>query len=272
MIENLQLGYDTPIAIEVEHLNEFYPAEEYHQNYLDKNPLGYCHINPGRAFEFIKLKSLDTISTSSDAPFSPPLQREEGGIEREVNPDSINGDSKDLGANSFSTVTFESEKGYSAISDALDALIQQQEYLRGDDKSLRSTLNEEQYRITQESGTELPYCNEYCDNFSRGIYVDITSGEPLFTSLDKFDAGCGWPSFAHPITEDVVTEHTDTSRFTTRTEIRSRAGNAHLGHVFDDGPQETGGLRYCINSAALRFIPLKDLEEEGYGYLAPLFR
>ena len=114
-----------------------------------------------------------------------------------------------------------------------------------------------------------PLKNEYWNNFGAGIYVDITTGEPLFSSKDKFDSGCGWPSFAKPIDPNVVTENDDLSFGMERTEVRSRVGDAHLGHVFDDGPIESGGMRYCINSAAIRFIPKEDMEKEGYGYLLP---
>ena len=128
-----------------------------------------------------------------------------------------------------------------------------------------SRLTPEQYRVTQHSGTERPFNNEYWDNTEPGIYVDVVSGEPLFTSLDKFDSSCGWPSFTKPITSDNVVENVDASHGMERTEVRSAGGDSHLGHVFPDGPPDQGGLRYCINSASLRFIPLDELESEGYG-------
>ncbi len=128
-----------------------------------------------------------------------------------------------------------------------------------------------QYRVTQESATERPFDNEFNDNQQPGLYVDIVSGEPLFTSLDKFDSGCGWPSFARPVEPSNVIEKRDTSHGMIRTEVRSRHGDSHLGHVFDDGPRALGGLRYCINSASLRFIPVEDLENAGYGEYRHLF-
>ncbi|HET9968003.1 MAG TPA: peptide-methionine (R)-S-oxide reductase MsrB [Streptosporangiaceae bacterium] len=132
-------------------------------------------------------------------------------------------------------------------------------------------LTPEQYRVTQQAATEAPFTGELYNNKEPGIYVDIVSGEPLFTSINKYDSGCGWPSFTVPIEKANVVEHSDRSHGMIRTEVRSAHGDSHLGHVFPDGPPAEGGLRYCINSAALRFVPLDDLEQEGYGEYRKLF-
>ena len=135
-----------------------------------------------------------------------------------------------------------------------------------------SRLSPEQYRVTQRNGTESAFANDYWNHTEPGLYVDVVSGEPLFTSLDKFDSGCGWPSFTKPIEAENVVENRDTGHGMIRTEVRSSSGDSHLGHVFPDGPREAGGLRYCINSASLRFIPVDQLEKEGYGSYREVFQ
>ena len=134
-----------------------------------------------------------------------------------------------------------------------------------------SHLSPEQYQVTQRNGTEPPFRNAYWDSKEPGLYVDIVSGEPLFTSMDKFDSSCGWPSFTKPVEPGNVVEKRDNSHGMIRTEVRSSSGDSHLGHVFPDGPRDRGGLRYCINSASLRFIPVDQLESEGYGSYRELF-
>ena len=142
---------------------------------------------------------------------------------------------------------------------------------RKQQQALRERLTPMQYKVTQENGTEPPFQNEYWDEERDGLYVDIVDGTPLFTSHDKFQSNCGWPSFSRPIEEKRVDLNMDTTHHMVRTEVRSKHGDSHLGHVFDDGPKELGGLRYCINSAALRFIPVEELEEAGYGEYKHLF-
>lgn len=199
-IKTLSAQYQKPVMIEIKPLENFYPAETYHQDYLDKNPNGYCHINP----------ALFDMARKANAP-------------------------------------------------------QTKVYQKPDAATLRKKLSAEQYAVTQKNVTEPAFHNEYWNEHRPGIYVDITTGEPLFVSSDKFDSGCGWPSFSKPIQKNLINEKLDTTHGMVRTEVRSKTGDAHLGHVFTDGPKEKGGLRYCINSAALRFIPKDKMQEEGYG-------
>lgn len=144
-------------------------------------------------------------------------------------------------------------------------------YKKPSKEELKKKLTPIQYKVTQENGTEKPFYNEYWDHFEEGIYVDVVSGEPLFCSKDKYDAGCGWPSFTKPIDKEFIKEKLDLSHGMVRTEVRSKYGDSHLGHVFPDGPKDKGGFRYCINSAALRFIKKEDMEKEGYGEYLKLF-
>ncbi|MCR1962551.1 peptide-methionine (R)-S-oxide reductase MsrB [Clostridium perfringens] len=145
-------------------------------------------------------------------------------------------------------------------------------YTKKEKEELKKVLTEEEYYVTQENGTERPFTNEYWDFNVEGIYVDITTGEPLFTSKDKFHSSCGWPAFSKPIDRSIIKEKVDKSHGMIRTEVRSKLGDSHLGHVFCDGPEDLGGLRYCINSASLKFIPKEELKEKGYEEYLELFK
>lgn len=150
--------------------------------------------------------------------------------------------------------------------------INPEEFERKSKDELKKELSDIEYAVTMESATESPYTGQYWDSFEEGIYVDITTGEPLFSSKDKFRSQCGWPSFSKPIEKEVTRYYKDNSHYVERIEVRSRVGDAHLGHVFPDGPTELGGLRYCINSASIRFIKKEDLEKEGYADLLSIFK
>ncbi len=155
--------------------------------------------------------------------------------------------------------------GKDKFEKAKEAVDYSKKYSRKSREILEKNLTKLQYEVTQNNATEPPFQNEYFNEFKEGIYVDITTGEPLFVSSDKFESGCGWPSFSKPINEDVITKIMDKSYGMLRTEVRSKTGDSHLGHVFEDGPKDLGGLRYCINSASLKFIPKEKMEQEGYG-------
>lgn len=200
-IAEIERSRSPEFHVEIGPLLNYYPAEEYHQNYLTNNPLGYCHI-PREEIELFSALRIDP------------------------------GD-----------------------------------YQKPAEEAIRDKLTAEQYDVTQESGTEYPFRNEFWNQFEKGIYVDIVTGEPLFSSTDKFESSCGWPAFSKPIEEPSIVERVDTSHGMIRTEVRSRAGNTHLGHVFENDPESPNGVRYCINSASLRFIPYAHMEAEGYGYL-----
>lgn len=154
----------------------------------------------------------------------------------------------------------------------LSAFTSHAEYKAKDKSSLKKELTPMQYKVTQENGTEQPFKNEYWDNHREGIYVDVTTGEPLFSSTDKYDSGTGWPSFTKGINDNNLNTKLDLDLGLPRTEVRSKTGNSHLGHVFDDGPKDKGGKRFCINSAALKFIPKEEMESKGYGKYLSLFK
>lgn len=213
VVEAVARDYAVPIRVEVEPLRNFYPAEDYHQDYLDRNPGGYCHIDPA-------------------------LFRVAAGYRP----------SRKVGLNRYGMPVGETES------------------------ELRERLTPLQYEVTRHAATERPFDNEYNAEHRKGIYVDVIDGTPLFVSTDKFDSGCGWPAFSRPVSEDAVTARRDLSHGMDRVEVLSASSGAHLGHVFPDGPRDRGGMRYCINSASLRFIPLEAMSATPYAGLIPLVR
>ncbi len=226
------------VATEILEFNNFYPAEEYHQDYKDKNSVRYNLYREGSGRNsYIKLHWKDG-STTTSAIFSDMVTN--------VNSPNKTQDKKMI------TIKEVNNKPWLSFNSQIKA-----EKLK--------TLTATQFDVTQDSGTEKPFTNLYAETKDLGLYVDIVSGEPLFLSSDKFDSGTGWPSFVKPVSADAVTLHVDKGIFSTRTEVKSKIADSHLGHVFDDGPRERGGRRYCMNSAALRFIAIADMEKEGYG-------
>lgn len=222
-LQQLKGKYSQKIVVEEKPLANFALAEEYHQDYLAKNPNGYCHIDLSLADDKVQASGSSGTKKLTEA---------------------------------------------TTVQQALDP----KRYANFDKNALKNTLTKSQYDITQKAGTERAFSHEYDHLFAPGIYVDVVSGEPLFLSTHKYDSGCGWPSFWQPIAPEVITEHKDMAFNMVRTEVRSRVADSHLGHVFNDGPKDKTGLRYCINGGALQFIPVDKMPQSGYGVFVDMVK